>query len=133
VQENGTWELRQGPFEEDHFASLPPEAWQLLVRGVDRVSPAVADLARQFTMLPRWQLDDVMVSFGVDKGTVGPHSDSFHVFLLQGEGHKRWSVDSGRRVQPDDVDAHIPVRHSMPEIYALSSLGPAGRFTSCSR
>jgi 50S ribosomal protein L16 3-hydroxylase len=103
------WLLRQGPFKQDEFAALPPANWQLLVRGVDRVVPAVADLARQFDFVPRWQLDDVMVSYAVQGGTVGPHTDSFHVFLLQGEGQKQWSIDTRRRVKPDDVDAHVPV------------------------
>ena len=107
------WQLFRGPLAHDFFQTqLPdPEAgWQLMVNGVDRAVPAVSDLLTDFDMVPRWRIDDVMISFAPAGGTVGPHSDSLDVFLLQGSGTKRWAVDTSRKVQFDDDDAHVPVR-----------------------
>ncbi len=42
--------------------------------------------------MPRWRLDDVMVSFASDQGSVGPHLDQYDVFLIQGSGTRRWRV-----------------------------------------
>lgn len=102
------WQLFEGPFDEAFYAGLPESKWQLLVNGVDRLVPEVADLLNLFTFVPRWRLDDVMVSVAAPQGGVGPHSDSFDVFLLQGEGRKRWSVSVDRTYVPDDPDAHLP-------------------------
>ena len=57
------WELRHGPFEPDDFAPLPDSGWTLLVQQVDTLDPAVEALRERFAFLPRWRLDDVMVSY----------------------------------------------------------------------
>jgi 50S ribosomal protein L16 3-hydroxylase len=56
--------------------------------------PAVADLLELFDFVPRWRLDDVMVSLAAPRGTVGPHVDGYDVFLLQGRGRRRWRIDT---------------------------------------
>jgi 50S ribosomal protein L16 3-hydroxylase len=86
------WELRRGPFAEDAFAELPERDWTLLVQAVDQFVPEVAELIEQFKFLPKWRIDDVMVSFAVPGGGVGPHFDNYDVFLLQGFGKRRWQV-----------------------------------------
>ncbi len=86
------WELRQGPFEEDDFASLPPSHWTLLVQAVDQWVPEVQELLHHFRFLPDWRLDDIMVSYAVDQGSVGPHFDYYDVFLLQGSGKRHWQI-----------------------------------------
>ncbi|MEO3435354.1 cupin domain-containing protein [Inquilinus sp. CAU 1745] len=86
------WELRHGPFDEADFATLPPERWTLLVQGVDRWVPEVAELLEGFRFIPSWRIDDVMVSYGAPKGGVGAHYDQYDVFLLQGAGYRRWRV-----------------------------------------
>ena len=86
------WELRRGPFAEDAFAELPERDWTLLVQAVDQFVPEVAELIEQFTFLPKWRIDDVMVSFAAPGGGVGPHFDNYDVFLLQGFGTRRWQV-----------------------------------------
>lgn len=86
------WELRHGPFDEDDFSDLGDQYWTLLVQEVDRHVPAVADLADAFTFLPEWRKDDVMISFASNHGGVGPHIDSYDVFLLQGSGRRRWEI-----------------------------------------
>jgi hypothetical protein len=109
------WQLSVGPFPDDYFASLPEQGWQLLVNGVDREVPSIADLLSDFDFAPRWRADDVMISFAAPGGSIGPHSDSFDVFLLQGSGEKRWSVATGAKVDPDDADAHEPVRSMLTQ------------------
>ncbi|MEM9305435.1 MAG: cupin domain-containing protein [Pseudomonadota bacterium] len=92
--DRGRWAVEYGPFNDDRFASLPPENWTLLVQDVDKWDPAVGALLTDFRFLPDWRLDDIMVSFAVDGGSVGPHWDHYDVFLLQAAGHRRWSIDA---------------------------------------
>ncbi|SDS27348.1 50S ribosomal protein L16 3-hydroxylase [Halopseudomonas xinjiangensis] len=86
------WELRRGPFSEDDFKTLPERDWTLLVQAVDQFVPEVGELLKAFGFLPRWRLDDVMISYASPGGSVGPHYDNYDVFLLQGHGRRRWKV-----------------------------------------
>ena len=86
------WELRRGPFAEDAFSQLPERDWTLLVQAVDQFVPEVAELLEQFKFLPKWRIDDVMISFAAPGGGVGPHFDNYDVFLLQGFGKRRWQI-----------------------------------------
>ncbi|MES2821437.1 MAG: cupin domain-containing protein [Pseudomonadota bacterium] len=86
------WELRRGPFAEDDFSTLPERDWTLLVQAVDQFVPEVADLLQHFRFLPSWRIDDVMISFATPGGGVGPHFDNYDVFLLQGQGQRRWKI-----------------------------------------
>lgn len=89
--------LRNGPFSESEFAGLPESRWTLLVQDVDKWDADVAALLPQFGFLPSWRIDDIMVSYAEDGGSVGAHVDQYDVFLLQGLGRRRWqiSVDAG--------------------------------------
>lgn len=89
-QRGDSWQLLHGPFCEADFARDFP--WTLLVQAVDHYFPAVAELQRLFDFIPRWRMDDVMVSYAVDGGSAGPHYDNYDVFLLQGEGHRLWRL-----------------------------------------
>jgi 50S ribosomal protein L16 3-hydroxylase len=91
----GPWELRHGPFAEDDFAALPESHWTLLVQDMDKHVPEVAALLRAFGFIPDWRLDDIMISYAADQGSVGPHVDQYDVFLVQAEGQRRWRVDAG--------------------------------------
>lgn len=86
------WKLESGPFEEARFNKLPERDWTLLVQGVNHHLPEAAELLQQFAFIPYARLDDLMVSFAPDAGGVGPHFDSYDVFLLQGEGQRRWRI-----------------------------------------
>jgi len=86
------WQLEQGPFDEQRFQTLGERDWTLLVQAVDLWVPEVADILDRFSFLPRWRIDDIMVSYATDGGSVGPHYDNYDVFLLQGSGQRRWSV-----------------------------------------
>lgn len=86
------WELRNGPFTEEDFTQLPASHWTLLVQAVNQWVPEVNELLQSFRFLPDWRLDDIMVSYAADQGSVGPHFDYYDVFLLQGAGHRRWQL-----------------------------------------
>lgn len=100
------WELRRGPFSDADYQSLPERDWTLLVQAVDQFVPDIAELMAAFHFLPSWRLDDVMISYAVAGGSVGPHYDSYDVFLLQVEGHRRWKIgqhcDNNSALLPHD-------------------------------
>lgn len=91
---NDRWTLRQGPFAEEEFPGMPHQDWTLLVQDVDKWDADVAGVLDAFAFLPRWRIDDVMVSFAAPGGSVGAHVDQYDVFLLQSQGHRRWQIDS---------------------------------------
>ncbi|MBL8262176.1 MAG: cupin domain-containing protein [Xanthomonadaceae bacterium] len=88
------WTLRTGPFAEEEFPGMPHQDWTLLVQDVDKWDPDVRALLDHFDFLPRWRLDDIMISFAAPGGSVGAHIDHYDVFLLQGHGHRRWQIDA---------------------------------------
>lgn len=89
---NDAWKLRHGPFLRRMLPSLSQAQWTLLVQGVDLHHDAVHQLLQQFRFVPDARLDDVMISFATDGGGVGPHFDSYDVFLLQAHGRRRWRI-----------------------------------------
>ncbi len=86
------WELRHGPFDEETFKGLPESHWSLLVQAVDHYVPACSHLLDLFTFIPNWRIDDLMISYAPDQGSVGPHYDYYDVFLIQGYGQREWRV-----------------------------------------
>jgi 50S ribosomal protein L16 3-hydroxylase len=84
------WQLQQGPIHQ--LPSLSKKKWSLLVQGVNLHNAAADALLRQFRFIPDTRLDDLMISYASDEGGVGPHFDSYDVFLLQAEGTRRWSI-----------------------------------------
>lgn len=98
------WQCRYGPFEERDFTSLPESHWTLLVQGCNRYVPAFVELLQAFDFLPAWRLDDIMLSYAADQGSVGPHLDQYDVFLLQAEGQREWRINS----QDHSQAAHLP-------------------------
>jgi len=96
------WSLRHGPFRRGELAAMPSRDWTLLVQAVNEFVPAADALMRRFAFVPYARLDDVMASYAVPGGGVGPHFDSYDVFLLQGFGRRRWriSAQSDRTLDP---------------------------------
>jgi 50S ribosomal protein L16 3-hydroxylase len=92
IQQGGQWRLEHGPFAESRFAKLPERDWTLLVQSLNHHLPEAQQLMQQFSFLPYARLDDLMVSYAPDGGGVGPHFDSYDVFLLQGMGQRRWRI-----------------------------------------
>lgn len=103
------WELQHGPLDEAVFATLPEARWTLLVQDVDKYVPEVGDLLDLFDFLPDWRIDDIMISYATDQGGVGPHTDSYDVFLVQAFGKRRWRL-SERTYHDDDLLPDCPLR-----------------------
>ncbi len=103
VRERGRWTLVHGPFRRRDFRALPERNWTLLIQGVNLHLPAADALLRRFSFVPYARLDDLMVSHAAPGGGVGPHFDSYDVFLLQGEGRRRWRLSRQRdlALEPD--------------------------------
>lgn len=86
------WKMKHGPL---FRRSLPPfsqKKWTFLVQGVDLHHEGVHQLMQQFRFVPDARLDDLMISYATDGGGVGPHFDSYDVFLLQAHGKRRWRI-----------------------------------------
>ncbi|BBQ85103.1 MULTISPECIES: ribosomal protein uL16 3-hydroxylase [Enterobacteriaceae] len=87
---DGKWQASNGPFED--FDHLGEKNWSLLAQAVNHWHEPSAELVRPFRALPDWRLDDLMISFSVPGGGVGPHIDPYDVFIIQGMGRRRWRV-----------------------------------------
>jgi 50S ribosomal protein L16 3-hydroxylase len=116
VRNGRSWSLAHGPFRRADFKALPARNWTLLVQGVNLHVPAADALMRRFAFVPYARLDDVMVSYAAPGGGVGPHFDSYDVFLLQGGGRRRWrygrQADLSLRPRlPVKILAHFVPRH----------------------
>ena len=92
VRNERGWALRHGPFRRSSLPPLRQPNWTLLVQGLDLHLAAARLLLDRFRFVPDARLDDVMVSYATDGGGVGPHVDSYDVFLLQTHGRRRWRV-----------------------------------------
>jgi len=88
----GEWHLDHGPFEREELDGLSKGGWSLLVSGVNHLLPECDRLLHGFDFVPHARLDDLMVSFAPRGGGVGPHFDSYDVFLIQGLGRRRWEI-----------------------------------------
>ena len=86
------WSLRHGPLPRRALPPLATPRWTLLVQGLDLHVPAAHEMLRRFDFVPHARLDDLMVSWASDGGGVGPHLDSYDVFLLQVQGRRRWRI-----------------------------------------
>jgi 50S ribosomal protein L16 3-hydroxylase len=90
------WKFRHGPFTRKQLPPFKQSAWTLLVQGVDLHDERAHALMQQFRFVPDARLDDLMISFATDGGGVGPHFDSYDVFLLQAQGRRRWRIGRQR-------------------------------------
>ena len=88
--DDGKWQASHGPFED--YSGLGETGWSLLVQAVNHWHMPSAELVRPFRVLPEWRLDDLMISYSVPGGGVGPHIDNYDVFIIQGMGRRRWRV-----------------------------------------
>ena len=94
TRHRGRYTLQQTPFVPDDFANLGKKDWTVLVQGVNHHMPNAAALLKHFNFIPHARMDDLMVSYAPKGSGVGPHFDSYDVFLLQGSGHRRWQISS---------------------------------------
>ena len=87
-----SWQFRHGPFPRRSLPPLKQPGWTLLVQGANLHDERVHALMQQFRFVPEARLDDLMISYATDGGGVGPHFDSYDVFLLQAHGQRRWRI-----------------------------------------
>lgn len=104
-KEQGRWEMEPGP-----FSSLPrinePD-WTLLIQSADIHDDACADLLHEFRFMPDARLDDLMISIATKGGGVGPHFDSYDVFLIQGQGRRLWRFGQQKNL---DLVPDLPLK-----------------------
>lgn len=116
------WHLKRGPFLETDFQKLPKTHWTLLVQGVDRFIPELALLFDHFNFIPQWRVDDLMISYAAQQGSVGPHYDHYDVFLYQAKGSRKWSLttrDCNESNSLPDVPLRIMKNFDIEETYLL--------------
>ncbi|MEC5217841.1 50S ribosomal protein L16 3-hydroxylase [Actimicrobium sp. GrIS 1.19] len=99
------WEMQSGPL--DAIPAITKRDWTLLVQGVNLHDDAADALLRQFNFLPDARLDDLMISYATDAGGVGPHVDSYDVFLLQAQGTRRWRIGAQQDLT---LQAGVPLK-----------------------
>lgn len=116
------WQLHHGPFTAKELRGLPERKWTILVQEVDRLVPEIRALLDRFDFIPRWRIDDVMISYAPAGGGVGAHIDNYDVFLLQGLGRRRWRIGSAP-VEDDsvveDLDVSVLAHFEWTDEYVL--------------
>jgi 50S ribosomal protein L16 3-hydroxylase len=102
-----SWRLSHGPLARRTLPPLTQPAWTLLVQGLDLHVPAAHELLARFRFVPEARLDDLMISYATEGGGVGPHYDSYDVFLLQVHGQRRWRIG---RLKDDSLLPDVPLK-----------------------
>ena len=115
------FKVQHGPFPRNKLPKLSQNDWTLLVQGVDLHDDKVADLMHQFRFVPDARLDDLMISFATDGGGVGPHFDSYDVFLLQAHGQRTWRIGKQKDLSlVDGVDLKVLANFDPSHEYVLN-------------
>ena len=109
IRDGDSWDLQHGPFNDEIFSALPETDWTLLVQAVDHCVPKAAELLELFNFIPRWRIDDLMMSYANKGGGVGPHFDHYDVFLVQASGQRKWEV-GGRYDESSPIRENLPVK-----------------------
>jgi len=86
------WSFSQGPFQKRLLPAINTPNWTLLIQGMEAHHPAAANILSWFRFIPDARLDDLMISIAGLDGGVGPHFDSYDVFLIQMAGRRRWKI-----------------------------------------
>ncbi|PKI17487.1 cupin domain-containing protein [Colwellia sp. 12G3] len=106
----GQWQAAFGPFES--YEHLGTQNWSLVVQALDNFSEESAEIIEAFRFIPHWRLDDLMASFAMPGGSVGPHKDNYDTFICQGSGKRHWRVgDNSNHVE---FAAHEALLHVEP-------------------
>ena len=107
VKNSRGWVMKKGPFLPRGLPPLKRPGWTLLVQGVDGHHEAAHRLLQQFRFVPDARLDDLMISWASPGGGVGPHFDSYDVFLLQASGSRRWKIGQQKDLT---LQADVPLK-----------------------
>jgi 50S ribosomal protein L16 3-hydroxylase len=114
------WTFRRGPLARRALPPVSRPGWTLLVQGVDLHDQGAHELLSQFRFVPQARLDDLMISYATDGGGVGPHFDSYDVFLLQAQGRRRWRIGRQKNLSlQDGVPLKILANFEPEEEYVL--------------
>ena len=92
AQKGDGWHMKHGPIGRRSLPPIKQRGWTLLVQSVDSHDEAAHALLQKFRFVPDARLDDLMISYATPGGGVGPHFDSYDVFLLQASGRRRWKI-----------------------------------------
>lgn len=109
-QTDGKWQAAFGPFES--YEHLGNENWSLVIQALDNFSEEAAEMLEPFRFIPHWRLDDLMASFAMPGGSVGPHKDNYDTFICQGSGRRHWRV--GDNSDHIEFSAHEALLHVEP-------------------
>jgi len=95
--------------DDDRFDDIGDKNWSLLVQNVEQYHHDTATLFKDFHFSPRWLIDDIMVSFSAPNGSVGPHTDSYHTFLVQGIGKRAWKI-SDKKITDNNYAKNLEMK-----------------------
>jgi len=107
VRQGEKWTLKKGPLNRKSLPPLKRPDWTVLIQGVDLHNDAVHSLLQQFRFVPDARLDDLMISYATEGGGVGPHFDSYDVFLLQAQGQRKWRIG---RQEKFELQEGVPLK-----------------------
>jgi len=107
VSKPAGWQLKHGPFARTAFPPLKQKRWTLLVQGLDLHLDVAHEMLQRFRFVPDARLDDLMISWASDGGGVGPHFDSYDVFLLQASGQRHWRIG---RQKDLSLEPNVPLK-----------------------
>jgi len=88
------WSFESGPFKKSSIPRIDRKNWTLLLQGMEAHHPAAATILSWFRFIPDARLDDLMISIAGVGGGVGPHFDSYDVFLIQMSGRRQWRIST---------------------------------------
>ncbi len=110
-QEANKFQLAFGPFSPTAIEkTLSDDGSMLMVQGADQHVPALnALLTHHFSFIPRWRIEDIMVTIGGKGASCGPHFDHYDVFLFQLDGEKNWQWDACRH-EETELDLNSDLR-----------------------
>jgi 50S ribosomal protein L16 3-hydroxylase len=112
----GRFRVTHGPLSKSRLARAGARNWTLLVNGVNHHHAQAERLLRRFAFVPQARLDDVMVSYAVPGGGVGPHFDSYDVFLIQGGGRRRWRLAGKKAFECETQTPLRLIRDFVPDL-----------------
>jgi len=115
VHSDKGWKMKHGPLPRRSLPPFSQKHWTFLVQGVDLHHEGVHQLMQQFRFVPDARLDDLMISYASDGGGVGPHFDSYDVFLLQAQGQRRWRIGRQKDLTLQDGVPLRILQHFEPE------------------
>ena len=116
------WQVEFGPFDESRFSELPESHWSLLVSDVEKHLPETRSLLKYFRFIPDWRIDDLMISYAPEGGSVGAHTDAYDVFLIQLSGQRLWKIAENYEEETlSDVDLCILKNFSAEDEWLLNT------------